>query len=819
MKGSVSGSKAIDAASFWIQRENEGGQVLVEYYAKSRKRRLPDTEKEKIAASIENLLINLDGELEEWEKKTLLEAEKTIFQDCAEAQKTVREHLDETVSCAERFFEQYGMFFTEEEKILVITACRYHDLGKLNLIFQQMINPEIRGSGKRMQEKQIPHGYLSAVSISKKDFLKEYPEISEEDFYIMITAIWYHHTRPDNFNSNAIRKYCEKYYAEAVAEYLGKATWKATCMNRSQLLFENKITSENLPPEERKWYKYLLVKGLLNKFDWTVSAGYEEGEIHPDREKKELKNAIERRLSESLRPAQTYMREHKEDNLIIIAPTGSGKTEAALLWIDGEKSFYTLPLKVSSNAIYDRIRNQYTFKDVSLLHSDSMTKYFEEAAGEESAEEKDAYSRYEKAKLLSAPLTICTVDQLFKFVYKALGTEIFPATLKYSKLVLDEIQAYSPRVVASILYGLKTITAMGGRFAIITATFPPVLQMFMEKYGMVQGEQYLLRDFAREAVSARHIATFRAGEMDVEEIADAGSEKKVLVICNTVTKAQEIYEKINNLTENVYLLHSRFIRKDRAILEENIMEFSRNRNARGIWVTTQIVEASLDIDFDILYTEMCPADSLLQRMGRCNRAERYEPDEPNIIVFDNENGVETIYNRELYRRSVEFLDLYREQIFTEKMKAEYIERVYDAEEIQNTSYYREIEEYLQHFSTLHPLEYSKEEADEQFRKIDSITVVPDSVYEEYRNVFEECRQLIDTPHIGPVVKSVLRAKMTSVTMSMNLFCGRYPEGVDHAPVDGTAIHRANLVYDFDSEKMKGRGLILAKKKDEDYFMF
>ena len=64
-----------------------------------------------------------------------------------------------------------------------------------------------------------------------------------------------------------------------------------------------------------------------------------------------LKKEIERRFS-SFRPVQEFMREHPEDNLIIAAPTGSGKTEAALLWLNGEKGFYTLPLKVSSNAIY-----------------------------------------------------------------------------------------------------------------------------------------------------------------------------------------------------------------------------------------------------------------------------------------------------------------------------------------------------------------------------------------------------------------------------------------------------------------------------------
>ncbi len=96
-------------------------------------------------------------------------------------------------------------------------------------------------------------------------------------------------------------------------------------------------------------------------------------------------------------------------------------------------------------------------------------------------------------------------------------------------------------------------------------------------------------------------------------------KKKVLIICNTVSKAQHIYQEMNKEEIKAGLLHSRFIRKHRNILEKNIMDFSNDETATGIWITTQIVEASLDIDFDILYTEMCTADSLLQRMGRCNR--------------------------------------------------------------------------------------------------------------------------------------------------------------------------------------------------------
>ena len=126
-------------------------------------------------------------------------------------------------------------------------------------------------------------------------------------------------------------------------------------------------------------------------------------------------------------------------------------------------------------------------------------------------------------------------------------------------------------------------------------------------------------------------------EFNQEEIAEESKTKKVLVICNTVKKAQETYRVLEEYTDNVYSLHARYIKKHRKMLEKNIMQFSENRESVGIWVTTQIVEASLDIDFDILYTEMCTADSLLQRMGRCNRKGRYIPLKPNIKIYKTES--------------------------------------------------------------------------------------------------------------------------------------------------------------------------------------
>ena len=93
------------------------------------------------------------------------------------------------------------------------------------------------------------------------------------------------------------------------------------------------------------------------------------------------------------------------------------------------------------------------------------------------------------------------------------------------------------------------------------------------------------------------------------------------------------------------------------------MDFSKDESAIGIWITTQIVEASLDIDFDVLFTEMATADSLLQRMGRCNRAGYKSTDQPNVYVYVNKSGVKDkgkrgIYDGDIYERSIKMLQRY-----------------------------------------------------------------------------------------------------------------------------------------------------------------
>ena len=794
----------------------------MEYYAKSKKVQFTSERINEIKKNMKNIEECLKENLTETDVEILNSSITDIAEKTEEKQKTLKEHHKDIVTCAEMFFLEYGEYFTEKEKKLVVEACRIHDLGKVNLVFQAMICPKLAEKFHIDVRKtpQIPHGFLSAVTISLDEFDDLSELFSDKDFGPFITAVYYHHDREDHYNSPAIRKYAEKYYMKQIEEYLNRKIRKLNCSNLDDLLFRNNVYTGKYIPDSNAWKEYLLIKGLLNKFDYTVSAGYENAESAIDLHEKKLVKNIEKFLNgKELRPAQKFMKINTDKNLIVIAPTGSGKTEASLLWMNGEKSFYTLPLKVSSNAIYLRIKENYEYKDVALLHSDAMAVYLREYNGNEDIGEK-----YERSKMLSQPLTVCTVDQLFRFVYRALGTEIFAATLKYSKLVLDEIQAYEPRVIATIIYGLKMIQEMGGKFAIITATFPPVLKYFMEQYGLVEGKQYIFKDFTGKEYQVekypRHKVEIRHSEMNLDEIRLRGKNRKVLVICNTVSKAQKFYKKLEG--ENVWLLHSKYIRRDRAFLERKIMEFSESGES-GIWITTQIVEASLDIDFDILYTEMCTADSLLQRMGRCNRKGRYCPNEANIVVFDNRNGVSegkrrSVYEDKLYDRSLELLSKYEHILFSEDKKTAYMNEVYSVDGVKETIYFENIQKDLKLFSEIHPTEYSADEA--EVRDIRSVTIVPENVYVENQNLFEYGVEFLKKPNMSREARSLIKSKLENLTLSLNLY-QKFPAEVDRTTIGLsenrkiTDIHRAQYNYEFDIESGKGRGILFDEQLELD----
>ncbi|TKZ36104.1 CRISPR-associated helicase Cas3' [Brachyspira catarrhinii] len=689
---------------------------------------------------------------------------------------TIEEHTNKLLKLFDDFkkIEKYSNKFknkndNDKELNLIETACKLHDLGKMNYKFQEYIqkdfpiNKKLNDLYNELNIRDIPHGILSCCFIDVDNLQKEFG-FDDKDIKVLATAIFNHHNREllDNNKHriefkrlNKIVNEDLKYNVKKYNEIYNKNLYCEIDGIEENMIKNNDCKIKN---HYEFWLKFIVIKGMLNKIDYAASAyvynkdkkKYEFGinkddfEMTADNSCEKVKTKFEKNKYR-LNDCQEFMLKNNDKNIIVVASTGIGKTEGALLWAGNSKTFYTLPIKVSINAIYERIKTQeyYDKEKITLLHSDAISEIMKEDADFE-----DAMEKYGKSKKLSYPLTVCTIDQLFYFVFKSLGTEIFPATLKYSKIIIDEIQSYTPEITAFILYGLKVINDLGGQFCIMTATLPPIIIELMEREN-IQFETpkiFIKKDESGNSIK-RHFIKFIEFENEEEkdfnynEILEKAKSKKVLIICNIVKRAQEVYLKLKDIKENIEinLLHSRFIFKERKEKEDKIQKFAstnekdRNNDA-GIWISTQIVEASLDIDFDVLYTDMCSADSLLQRMGRCYRNRIYEEGKPNIFIYDTKVGVgenkNSVYNSELYDRAVKFIKKYDNDIFTEEQKLEYINKVYNTKELEKekSKYLQRINENYEALKKLPPAFIEKSDVADLFRAIDSVTVMPEKIY-------------------------------------------------------------------------------------------
>lgn len=508
---------------------------------------------------------------------------------------------------------------------LLEIACVYHDIGKVYSPFQNIILEKL-GKEKlytTFDYESIKHEQLSPMFIPTDD-------LNYTERKIIYQAIYYHHCRVHKkVNSNLVEKIIKEdilpRYDNIRNEIKYKLKDDLDCNYLGYVLGRNKIDEES-----EVYIKYCLLKGLLHRLDHSSSADV----LVENKTEQALGECTENSLKfkgyNGKNELQKFCKDNISNNILVIGSTGIGKTEAATIWSDIGKTFFTLPIRTSINAIYDRIKFDIGYKDVGLLHS-SAVDYLEEK------EDKFDYHLYEQTKNLGNRVIVCTIDQIFPFVFRYNGYEKIYATLAFSKVIIDEIQAYSPEITAIILKGIKMINDIGGKFMIMTATLPRIYKDELEKMGI----KFKFGEFLKPIMRHKLSINDNSLDNDIENIINKASSSKVLVILNRIDKANELYLKIKEKNiENVNVLHSRFIKNDRSNKENSIINFSKEREKTGIWITTQIVEASLDIDFDYLFTEMSTLDSLFQRCGRCYRSRKYEKNEPNIYVYNkNVSGI------------------------------------------------------------------------------------------------------------------------------------------------------------------------------------
>lgn len=637
-----------------------------------------------------------------------------LTQYLAKENKSIVAHTEEVLYELNQL-KQFGYIRNDRVYQLSEHAIFYHDIGKVNEQFQN----RIRSKRKFDPSKEIAHNVLSLYFIDKNIFH------SQDDYYCVAHAVLHHHD------------YCNTF--EVLQDEQSKAI-----INQLLAPFNTfEVTFRTIRNIKKKVTDHdsILVKGFLHKCDYSASAGI------PVEYKN---NFLEQKLNVLLQQwgetaqwndLQQFCIYNREQNIIAVAQTGMGKTEAGLHWIGNQKGFFVLPIRTAINAIYDRIRegilqNERIDERLSLLHSTSLEYYFQHI----NTKELDVMDYYNKSRQLSMPLNITTLDQLFDFVYKYQGYEFKLATLSYSKVVIDEIQMYSADLLAYLVYGLKKIHAFGGKISILTATFPPFIRELLQPITFQEGlfvtniQRHHVQVY-KEKISAQRII------QKYKENMENGISNKILVVCNTMKKAQQMFQELRKLGD-VHLLHSRFIKKDRLQKEQEILSFGRTYNedgtineSNGIWIATQIVEASLDIDFDYLYTELSDLNGLFQRLGRCNRKGVKPVDEPNCFIFTEideailKQGKNGFIDKTIHTLSKEVVELLT-GVLTEQQKVSFINQTFTSQNLKNSEFVREYREVYEKIDGLYDYELTKSEID--LRNILSRIIIPQSVYEQYK---------------------------------------------------------------------------------------
>lgn len=736
---------------------------------------------------------------------------------------TIQEHTDNLIKNYNILKKIYPNL--EIDWDILYLACLYHDLGKINPKFQQRLRTGKKSKG------EIPHNLLSLAFINFNEL--ENKGYEENDIKILFHAIVYHHERDLDFSDDEIEDEIELLREPfRQMEYSKIKTKFINDMIEDQFYIINDRFYEKNGFKE--FLQYIMIKGLLNRIDYAASAHIEienKNDFLTANMDNLLKGWKEKSNKASWNDLQQYMIKNQDKSNIVIAQTGMGKTEAGLLWIGDNKGFFTLPLKTAINSIYKRITTEIIpddFKNkVGLLHSDTLSEYLNIET-----EDIDFDEYYNKTKQLSLPLTICTLDQIFDFVYRYRGFESKLATLSYSKVVIDEIQMYSPDLLSYLIIGIRYITEVGGRFSILTATLPRIIVDLLreENIDFVMPDRPFI-----DSTYNRHSVKVIEEAINVDYILNHYKENKVLVICNTVKKAQEIYKNLKDKKkENINLLHSGFIKRDRRNKEEKVIEMG-NKESResGIWVATQIVEASLDIDFDILITELSDINGLFQRMGRCYRKRELLSELYNCHVFiggekDKCSGIGHVIDKgifELSRNSIKDI----EGILTEQEKIDIVNSVYTTENLKDTEYYKLLKNNINYVKGIDDHEKSKLEIQKMFRNIDSRTVIPSEIYRKNLEEIYNYLEIISKKHekgLGDEERKKIRYekidarnKLMDLTLSVRSYAleGNIIENLKLSDYEYIPILNCNYSQEVGVEVIKSEKQNKDKFEDDNFF--
>ncbi len=625
--------------------------------------------------------------------------------------KSLRAHMIDTGLCAVEFLKAessvcFRNFLQDiwqctEEKAVGMAAylCSIHDIGKNSPDFQRrdddcLKNYKDKGYGRLFEckkEKDFRHEKYSAWIMEKLWVEKDSMDEDLAKCYAEVLAL--HHQKE--------RKGKKKRYP---------AEWGQLQMELERQMRELFCPCESLPMPKHRDAVCLFLTGLVILCDWTASSEPWEG-LEETKDYIETSRSIAGKTLRSYglisdrifpyvrdfkamwpeiknpRPLQRACMELSDDALLTIieAPMGEGKTETAL-YLAGKicnkrkkRGIYmALPSQATSNQMVLRVSAMLETMGMGkarLLHGAAFLKEDEEI--QKMGEEMSEWLRPLRRAMLGGN-AVGTVDQAMAAVLNNKFSVLRLLGLQNKVLIIDEIHAYDRYMSWIINRLLAWCRVLSIPVILLSATLQAEQRkQYIHCYGAeFSGNEDIpypavtqVDEKGRISLAAPKAAfsssyTWKAvrklgdakgiAELAVDLVKEGGC---LCVLMNTVRNAQELYKevkKIKGQDTECLLFHARFPVGRREQIEKECLDRfgkqSETRPEKAIVIATQVIEQSLDLDFDGMITEIAPIDLLLQRSGRVHRHQgRIRPKtmkNPIIIILvpdSNDNNSDFRY--------------------------------------------------------------------------------------------------------------------------------------------------------------------------------